>query len=251
MGTTVSLIKAIEDDFKQRHPHYHKSRREALTSLAGVMLKVRNVNLMTLAAALPRTIGTPHDRYQYIERQLKNEKIDADTTMKPYALGAIKRFAGQGQKILLIMNQSPANDFNEVLMLAVCGLQRVLPVAWRVSARQDKAGVAAQKELLDSVKAWLPEESAVTLATDTSLATAGLIDWCQKAGWEHHLHLDGAESVTEEAALCFSGGVRWLFTGFESEGFGLMKSHIQKPDRLSKLILILSLALYWEAHNSP
>ena len=33
-----ALIAAIEEDFKQRLPDYHKSRREALTTLAGVML---------------------------------------------------------------------------------------------------------------------------------------------------------------------------------------------------------------------
>ena len=32
------LIEAIEEDFKQRHPGFHKSRCEGLTTLAGVML---------------------------------------------------------------------------------------------------------------------------------------------------------------------------------------------------------------------
>ncbi len=31
----------------------------------------------------------------------------------------------------------------------------------------------------------------------------------------------------------------------KSRGFGLMQSQIQKPDRLERLILIMSLALYW------
>ena len=44
-------------------------------------------------------------------------------------------------------------------------------------------------------------------------------------------------------------GMRWgienMFSDFKSRGFGLMQSHIQKPDRLDRLILIMSIALYW------
>lgn len=43
------------------------------------MLETRSANLMELAAALPRDIGAADHRYQYIERQLKNREIDADT----------------------------------------------------------------------------------------------------------------------------------------------------------------------------
>ena len=64
-----ALAEAIEDDFNRRLPGYHKSRREGLSTLVGVMLETRSANLMELAAALPRDIGAADDRYQYIERQ--------------------------------------------------------------------------------------------------------------------------------------------------------------------------------------
>jgi hypothetical protein len=35
MGTSEALIEAIEEDFKRRHPLFHKSRREALTTADG------------------------------------------------------------------------------------------------------------------------------------------------------------------------------------------------------------------------
>jgi len=61
---------------------------------------------MELAEALPREIGTAHDRYQYIERQLKNEKIDSDATIEPYALEVIERLSSRGETIILQMDQS-------------------------------------------------------------------------------------------------------------------------------------------------
>ena len=36
-----------------------------------------------------------------------------------------------------------------------------------------------------------------------------------------------------------------MFSDFKSRGFGLMQSQIQRPERMEKLVLILSLALYW------
>jgi hypothetical protein len=77
-----ALIEAIEEDFKQRLPGFHKSRREALTTLVGVMLEARSANLMELAAALPREIGAPDHRYQYIERQLKSNRCYQATSLR-------------------------------------------------------------------------------------------------------------------------------------------------------------------------
>jgi len=115
MSKLSKLVAAIEADFKQRLPDYHKSRREGLTLLAALMLEVRSANLMELAAALPREIGTCHDRYQYLERQLKNEKIEANTVIAPYALELIARLRERGEMIILQLDQSHINDVNEVL----------------------------------------------------------------------------------------------------------------------------------------
>ena len=40
-------------------------------------------------------------------------------------------------------------------------------------------------------------------------------------------------------------GIEALFSDFKSRGFGLMQSQIKKPDRLERLILVMSIALYW------
>ena len=152
MVKRTTLIEAIEEDFEQRLPGFHKSRREGLTTLAGVMLETRSANLMELAAALPREIGAADHHYQYIERQLKNEAIDADAVIKPYALQAIELLAARGQTIVLQMDQSHINDANEVLMVSARFRKRAVPVAWRVRSTQGNIGFAVQKELLDSVR---------------------------------------------------------------------------------------------------
>ena len=296
-----ALIEAIEEDFQERLPGYHKSRREGLATLAGVMLEARSANLMELAAALPREIGAADHRYQYIERQLKNPEIGADAVIKSYALQVIGRLASRGQTIVLQMDQSHINDSNEVLMVSARLRRRAVPVAWRVRSTQGNIGFGVQKELLGSVLAWLPEDVSVMLAADRFYGTAQLIGWCQKAGWSYRIRLKGNLTLAHEggelttgdvasrlpkgvtgAELYGSGvvtnigvlhetghkepwivamdakpgrytvldyGMRWgienMFSDFKSRGFGLMQSHIQKPDRLERLILIMSIALYW------
>src|SRR3954465_14576047 len=47
----------------------------------------------------------------------------------------------------------------------------------------------------------------------------------------------------------FDYGLRWgieaMFSDFKTRGFGLEDSHIARTDRLDRLVLVLSLALYW------
>lgn len=40
-------------------------------------------------------------------------------------------------------------------------------------------------------------------------------------------------------------GIEPMVSDFKSRGFGLEQTHIQYPDRLARLILVMSLALYW------
>lgn len=301
MAKAMPLIEAIDKDFQKRQPLYHKSRREGLAALTGVMLEVRSANLMELSAALPREIAAAEHRYQYIERQLKNDEIVPDVVIKPYALEVIERLAASGQTVILQMDQSHINDTNEVLMLSVRLRKRALPVAWRVRSTQGNIGFSVQKELLGSVLAWLPPDIKIMLVADRFYGTAQLIDWCQKAGWSYRIRLkgnltlkhEGGEITTgdvvtllpkgvRDAELYGSGiktnigvlhekghkepwiiamdanpsayttldyGMRWgienMFSDFKSRGFGLMQSQIKKPDRMERLILIISMALYW------
>ena len=47
----------------------------------------------------------------------------------------------------------------------------------------------------------------------------------------------------------FDYGLRWgiepMFSDFKTRGFGIEDSHIQRTDRLGRLILVMALALYW------
>ncbi len=47
----------------------------------------------------------------------------------------------------------------------------------------------------------------------------------------------------------FDYGLRWgieaMFSDFKTRGFGLEDSHLQRPERMARLILVMALALFW------
>ena len=295
------VLRCVEEDFEQRLPGYHKSRRSGLVMLTGLMLEIRSANLMELAASLPREIGSKDHRYQYIERLLGNTHIDCDEIMEAYACEIFRRLAADGQTIVLMLDQSKINDLNQVLMLSVRIRGRALPVAWRVRTTKGNIGFEVQKDLLEAVAGWFPEGARIMLAADRFYGTAALIKWCQETGCDYRIRLksnltlmhQGGELSTgeiqltvpqgiENAELYGTGvttnigvlheaghpepwiiamsarpskhtvldyGLRWgieaMFSDFKSRGFGLMQSQIEKPERLGRLILIMTIAMYW------
>src|ERR1700761_1994948 len=48
-------------------------------------------------------------------------------------------------------------------------------------------------------------------------------------------------------------GLRWsietLFSDYKTRGFGLEDTHLQRPDRISRLLLVMAIALYWATIN--
>lgn len=185
------LSAAVEADFKERLPDYHKSRREGLTLLSSLILDVQSANLMELSAALPRDISTKDHRYQYVSRILANSHIDCTEIMAAYARDIFTRLTTKSETIVLMMDQSHINEGHEVLMLSVRMRDRALPVAWRVQKTKGNIGFPIQKELLDSIQSWFPEGANVLLTADRFYGTEKLINWCKTAGWGYRIRLKG------------------------------------------------------------
>ena len=209
-GGLSQVLRAVEEDFQQRLPGYHKSRCGGLVTLTGVMLEVRSANLMELAAALPREIGSKEHRYQYIERLLGNVHIDCGEVMRSYAGEVFQRLAAAGQTIVLMLDQSKINDLNQVLMLSVRVRGRALPVAWRVRTTKGNIGFDVQKELLEAVTGWFPDGVQIMLAADRFYGTAALIQWCQEAGWGYRIRLRGNLTLAHQGGELSTGEILQL-----------------------------------------
>src|SRR5215211_3724572 len=83
MGGVETLAAAVRADLAARLPSQNKKQREGLALLVATTLDVRSVNLMELAAALPRAAERLDMRYQWISRLLGNTRIDVEAVMAP------------------------------------------------------------------------------------------------------------------------------------------------------------------------
>ena len=72
MGGIETVAAAVGADLAARLPGQNKKQREGLALLIATALDVRDVNLMELAAALPRAAERLDMRYQWISRLLGN-----------------------------------------------------------------------------------------------------------------------------------------------------------------------------------
>ena len=106
--------------------------------LVATALDVRDVNLMELAAALPRAAERLDMRYQWISRLLGNPLIDTDAVMAPFAREVLARAGAHGRTLVLIIDQSQVNAAHQMVMVSLRVGGRALPLAWRVKETQGR-----------------------------------------------------------------------------------------------------------------
>jgi len=301
MSGIERVAAAVCADMGKRLPDQNKKQREGLALLVATALHVRDVNLNELAAALPRAAVRLDMRYQWISRVLGNDLIEVDAVMAPFAREVLARSAGNGQSLVLMIDQSKVNDAHQMVMVSLRLGERALPLSWIMKKTQGAIGFADYRRALEAVLALLPEGARVMLMGDRFYGAPALMAWCRDRGWGWRLRCkqdllvfqDGGETTladcfargdhmledveltekrvrTHVAMLHEAGhpepwiiamsdpptayrawdyGLRWgieaMFSDYKTRGFNLEDSQIQRTDRLDRLVLVLSLALYW------
>ena len=134
-GRIEAMAASISADLVTRLPGQNKNQREGLALLTATMLDVRSANLMDLSASLPRDAERIDMRYQWITRLLGNERIDVDWVMAPFAGEVLRRASADGRQLVVIIDQTKANDSQQAVVVAVRVGGRSLPISsWRSDA---------------------------------------------------------------------------------------------------------------------
>jgi Transposase DDE domain len=214
-GGIEAVAASVSADLLRRLPRQNKKQREGLALLVGTMLDVRSANLMDLSASLPRESERIDMRYQWISRLLGNELIDTDRVMAPFAGEVLHNASRGGRHLVLIIDQSKANDTQQAIVVAVRVGGRSLPIAWRVKETEGAIGFAEQRAALETTLALLPAGAKVVLMGDRFYGNPDLIAWCRTKGWDWRLRLKADLLVFEEGgestvAECFARGERML-----------------------------------------
>jgi hypothetical protein len=213
MGGIETVAAAVGADLAARLPGQNKKQREGLALLIATALDVRDVNLMELAAALPRAAERLDMRYQWISRLLGNPLIDTDAVMAPFAREVLARAGAQARTPVLIIDQSQVNAAHQMVMVSLRVGGRAL--AWRVKKTQGAIGFAEQREALQAVARLLPAGVRPTLMGDRFYGSPALIAWCREQDWGWRLRLKQDLLVFEAGgettlAECFARGEHLL-----------------------------------------
>jgi hypothetical protein len=183
MGGVETVAAAVRADLAARLPSQNKKQREGLALLVATALDVRSVNLMELAAAVPRAAERLDMRYQWISRLLGNVHIDVEAVMAPYAREVLARACAGSRALVVIIDQSKVNDAHHMVMVSLRVGERALPLAWRVKKTHGAIGFREQRNALATVAALLPEGVRPTLMGDRFYGSPALIAWCRDHGW--------------------------------------------------------------------
>src|SRR3982751_2126843 len=211
MGGVETVAAAVRADLAARLPSQNKKQREGLALLLVAALDVRSVNLMELAAAVPRAAERLDMRYQWISRLLGNALIDVEAVMAPDAREVLARACAGSRALAVIIDQSKVNDAHHMVMVSLRVGSRALPLAWPVQKTQGAIGFREQRNALATVAALLPEGVRPTLMGDRFYGSPALIAWCRDKGWSWRLRckqdllvFDTGREMT--LAECFARG---------------------------------------------
>src|ERR1044072_1674177 len=215
MGGIETMAAASEADLAARRPRQNKKQREGLALLVATALDVRDVNLMELAAALPRAAARLGMRYQWISRPLRNALTATAEVIAPCAREVLARAGGDGRTLVLIIDESQINTEHQMVMVSLRVGGRALPLAWRVKKTQGALGFAEQRAALQRVAALLPAGVRPVLMGDRFYGSPALIAWCRAQGWDWRLRLKQDLLVFEAGgettlADCFTQGEHLL-----------------------------------------
>jgi hypothetical protein len=190
-GSIQYLAEAIKRDLFTVLPQQRKTQRDKLALLVATMLHAKTANTMELAAELPLATERLDMRYQWVSRFLGNPHVKVPQVMEPFGRFILDSLAQKKQKIVLIIDQTQASKSLGVLMISIRWADRALPLLWHVETVKGNIGFDEQKNILDAVSAWIPQESSVVIMGDRFFGTTELIVYCKNKGWDYRLRLKG------------------------------------------------------------
>ena len=191
MGTVQKLAEEVERGLGEVHRKLRKTVIKKLALATGAMIEGQTPNTVELANLLSLKTERQDMREQWLRRLLKNPRLISAVVLEPFAREELTQAAGDGQTVLLSMDQTDLGDGKAVLMVSVRAGDRALPLAWIAEAGAANIGFEGQRKVLDQVRNWLPMGVEVLLAADRFYPSVELFDWLHTHGWHYRLRLKG------------------------------------------------------------
>ena len=223
--------EGLVEELRKRLPAQRKTQRGKLALLVATMLHARSANLMALAASLPLDTERADMRYQWIARFIDNDRVVCDAVKEPFAREVLAKAAEAGRRVWLSERFAHRHR-------ARLGLQ--------VASKGQLVGfIAGHRSRLDQhIACKLPYLHNIELTHRRVTTNVGIInDPGHDAPW--FIAMSDKPGYLTTLDYTARWGIEPMFSDFKSRGFGLEQSQLQTPDRLSRLLLVMSLARYF------
>jgi len=191
MGSVEKLANEIRRGFSQMFPASREVLKRNLPPVIAAMMEARTANLAVLASYLPLELTRRDLREQWLSRSLSNKFLDKSYIMKPFATRALQIAAKFNQVIQLSMDQTDIGNRFAILVISVRIGARALPLVWKVEQGAANIGFEGQKELLEQVLSWIPEDARIMFAADRFYPSEELFKWLKLHHWQYRIRLKG------------------------------------------------------------
>src|SRR5512144_2431310 len=191
MGTVQKLAERVKEGLQAAHPKLRQTVINKLALAVGAMLEAQTPNTSEPANVLPVPTEQQAVREQWLRRLLKHPLVQRPVLRDPFARTVLREAAGNGQTIILSLDQTARGERGASWMRAAQVGDRSLPLGWKVEAGAANIGFAGQQGLLERVRAGLPVGAAVLLLGDRFYPATGLFAWLDQHDWQDRLRLKG------------------------------------------------------------
>ena len=246
MSTVSILAQAIQQAVEIAHPQLRKTILKKLPILIAAMLEARTANTTALATVLPLATQRLDMRLQWMARLLGNPLLVSSKMMKPFVCQLFGKIAASDQVLVLHIKQEKLGErFTLLLISTTCGNQR-LPLLWRVGVvSANQVLWDWQRSLLEVLATWIPEKTPVQLRVEPSPAIMTPLDIQRLSHWSS-IHI--APNEAQDSAL--PQGIDEILADWMASGASLQNTHLRYANRIDHLMLVIALALYWQASQS-
>jgi len=154
------------------------------------MLQTQSVYLSVIARSLPIR-AKKRSLTKRLERLLDNEAIDVRGWYHSWAEWLIQSASVDGT-LHLTVDTTKVSAYSRLLMISVAYQRRTLPLIWDwVGHPRGHCSAQQQIQLLDDLKAMLPDDVQVTFVGDSEFGSVDVLEWLKDAQWHYALRQKG------------------------------------------------------------
>ena len=248
--------------YLRQHSHYSDYRH--LITLSWMVMGVLLSQSLHLTEWEPFVISRAIQAQSYQKRWsrfLKNHRVEVEKIYIPLVMAAINNW-GESRIYLALDTTMLWNKYCMTHLSIICS-GRAIPFLWSVEEHSSATiGFKVDQPLLRKASWLLRNQNNVMLLADRGFANQSLLKWLKQTSWHYSIRIPSdtliwgvhrwcsvpisrLRTIRGEAKMYHQVRLEELFLDSKSGVFGLADSRLRDPQQLSRLYLVVALAILY------